>query len=76
VQEFDVVNQKLIIKGIGMFAMELVTGLQDVKAERDDANRPLNSDALLVLPIQLVMLCIDVFIREVLDPFHVHISKF
>jgi hypothetical protein len=59
-----------------MFAMELVNDLQDVKAERDDMNRPLNSDALPVLPAQLVKLRIGMFIREVLDPFRTHISKF
>jgi hypothetical protein len=59
-----------------MFAMELVARLQDVKAKWDDVNRPLNLDALPVLPAQLVNLHTDVFIREVLDPFRTHISKF
>ncbi len=72
----DVVNQELVVKEIGMFVMELVDGLQDIKAERDNANRPLNSDALPVLLAQLVKLHTDVFIREVLDPFRAHISKF
>ncbi len=59
-----------------MFAVELVTGLQNVKAKQDDANRPLDSDASLVLPAQLVKLRTNVFIWEVLDHFRAHISKF
>ncbi len=58
-----------------MFVMELVVGLQDVKAKWDDVNRPLNSDASPVLPAQLVNLYTGMFIREVLDPFRTHISK-
>ncbi|CAK9210487.1 unnamed protein product [Sphagnum jensenii] len=49
-KKLDIVDQKLVIKEIGMFAMELVVGLQDVKAKWDDVNRPLNSDASPVLP--------------------------
>jgi hypothetical protein len=59
-----------------MFAMELVASLQDVKAERDDANRPLNLDAPLMLLAQLVKFHTNMFIREVLDLFRAHISKF
>jgi hypothetical protein len=59
----DIVDQELVVKEIGMFAMELVASLQDIKAERDDANRPLDSDALLVLLAQLVKLRTDVFIQ-------------
>ncbi len=75
-EELDVANQKLIIKQVGMFAMELVTGLYNVKAERDDANKPLDSNVPPVLHVPLVKLRIDMFIRAVLDPFHAHISKF
>jgi hypothetical protein len=39
-------------------------------------NRPLDSDASLVLPAQLVKFHTGVFIYEVLDIFHAHISKF
>jgi hypothetical protein len=45
-----------------MFVMELVIDLQDVKAERDDVNRPFNSYVLLVLHVQLVKPCTNVFI--------------
>jgi hypothetical protein len=55
-----------------MFAMELVTSLQDIKAKRDYVNRPLNSCVPLVLPTQLIKLRTRVFIQEVLDPFRVH----
>jgi len=75
-EELDVANQELVIKEIGMFAMELVANLLDVKAERDDANRPFESNAPPVLPTQLVKLRTGVFIQEVLDPFQTHISKF
>jgi hypothetical protein len=56
--------------------MELVVDLQDVKAERDDTNKPLDSDAPLVLLAQLVKLRTSVFIWEVLDIFRAHIAKF
>jgi hypothetical protein len=59
-----------------MFAMELVIGLQDVKAKPNDRNRPLDSNAPPMLPVQLVKLRTNVFIGEVLDPFRAHISKF
>jgi hypothetical protein len=59
-----------------MFVMELGVGLQDVKAEWDDANRPLDSNVPPVLPAQLVKLWTNMFIQEVLDPFRAHISKF
>ncbi len=75
-EKLDVVNQEFIIKDIGIFVMELIIDLQDIKAERDNANKPLNSNVPPVLPTWLVKICIDVFIREVLDPFCAHISKF
>ncbi len=50
--------------------MELVVSLQD------DANGPLNSDALPMLPAQLVKFHTGMFIREVQDLFRTHISKF
>jgi hypothetical protein len=75
-KELDAANQELVIKEIGMFAMELIAGLQDVKAERDNANRPLDSNVLLMLLAQLIKLHTNVFIREVLDPFRAYISKF
>ncbi len=75
-EELDAADQELIIKEIGMFAMELVVGLQDVKTEQDNVNRPLDSNASSVLPAQLVKLCTDMFIWEVLDLFRAHISKF
>jgi hypothetical protein len=74
-EELDVVNQEFIVKEISMFAMELVVGLQDVKAKWEDVNRPLDSDAPPVLPAHLVKLRTNVFIREVLNPFRIHISK-
>jgi len=75
-EELDVLNQELVVKEIGMLVMELVAGLEDVKAEWDGMNRPLDSDAPLVLPAQLVKFHTGVFIYEVLDIFHAHISKF
>ncbi len=59
-----------------MFTTELVTNLQDIKAKGDDANRPLDSNVLLMLPIQLIKVYTGMSIQEVLDPFHVHITKF
>jgi len=32
-EELDVLNQELVVKEIGMLVMELVAGLEDVKAE-------------------------------------------
>jgi hypothetical protein len=75
-EELDAVNQELVVKDIGMFVMELVISLQDIKAKRDDANRPLDLDAPLVLLTQLAKFRTSMFIWEVLDLFHAHISKF
>ncbi len=75
-EDLDDADQELVVKEIGMFTMELVTGLHNVKFEWDDMNRPLNSYALSMLVTQLVKFCTNVFIREVLNPFRVYISKF
>jgi hypothetical protein len=75
-EELNVADQELIVKEIGMFVMELVISLQDVKVKRDDKNRPFDSNAPPVLHAQLIKLRTGVFIWEVLDPFHAHISKF
>jgi hypothetical protein len=45
-----------------MFAMELVANLQDIKAEQDNANRPLDSNAPQMLIAQLVKFRTNVFI--------------
>jgi len=49
-KKLDIVDQKFIINDIGIFVMELVIDLQDIKAERDNANRPLDSNAPPMLP--------------------------
>ncbi|CAM6021880.1 unnamed protein product [Sphagnum balticum] len=49
-EELDAIDQELVVKEISMFTMELVTDLQDVKAEQDNVNRPLDSDVPLMLP--------------------------
>ncbi len=61
-KEVNIVNQEPVVKEIGMFVMELVISLQDIKVEWDDKNRPFDSNAPLVLHAQLVKLRTGVFI--------------
>jgi hypothetical protein len=65
----DVADQELVIKEIGMFAMELVVGLWDVKAEWDNVNRPLDSYVSPMLHVHLVKLYTSVFHPGGAGPF-------
>jgi len=68
-------EQQDVIKHIAMYAMALVVGLKSVKAERDNNNRASKRNVPLVLPAQLVKLRHGAFLKELLDPFHIHISS-
>ena len=64
-----------VINEIATYTMALVAGLQSVKAERDDNNRPSEEDAPPVLPGQLVKLHHRAFLSDVLDPRRQHASS-
>ena len=69
-------NERVLVEHIGRYAMNLVTRLMDVKAERDDNNEPLDRDTLPVLPAHLVSLRTSAFIQNVLDPSRAHAAQF
>jgi hypothetical protein len=76
---FDALNatdQNTVIKEIASYAIMLVTGLTGVKAERDENNQPLDHNAPLVMPQQLVLVRPAKFIQEVLDKYHDRFLKF
>jgi hypothetical protein len=56
--------------------MFIISGLTNVRAERDQDNNPLEEDAPPVLPAQLVKLRPGEFIEQVLEPHRDHLSKF
>jgi hypothetical protein len=74
--ELDPAKQAVIVGEIAKYTTTVITGLMGVKAERDGANKPLESDAPPVLPAQLVKLRHGVWVRDVLTPHRVHLAKF
>ncbi len=64
-----------VVEQIVSYAIELVKGINAVKAERDGSNLPRLSNAPPVLPGQVVKLRSGIFIRDVLEPYRAHISK-
>ena len=74
--DLDPANQAVIVGEIAKYTTTVITGLIGVKFERDDANKPLGSDAPPVLPAQLVKPCHGVWVRHVLTQHRVHAAKF
>ncbi|OQR86203.1 hypothetical protein ACHHYP_10873 [Achlya hypogyna] len=64
----DVDDKAAVLKEIVVYVERLVVGLNAVRAERDDNNKPLEKDATPVLPGQLVQFRPGRFVRDVLDP--------
>ncbi|CAN5952549.1 unnamed protein product [Sphagnum jensenii] len=56
--------------------MFIVTGLGNIRAERDENNEPLEQDAPSVMPNQIVKLRHGNFIEQVLNLYRDHFSKF
>lgn len=56
--------------------MTLVTGLDGVEAEGDGENQILEQEAPAMIPAQLINLGHGHFLKQVLDSFPVHVSKF
>ena len=71
----EAADQMAVVNQIATCAMALVAGLQSVKAERDNNNRPSEKDAPPVLPGQLVKLRHGAFLSDVLDPHRRHASS-
>ncbi|CAK9230890.1 unnamed protein product [Sphagnum troendelagicum] len=74
--DLDANDKNDIIRTVTTYAMLLVTSLMGVKAERDDNNMRLESDAPPVLPTQLIAIRHGKFVSEVLEPCRNHISAF
>jgi len=71
-----VAERKNVLQEIGMYAINLVTGLSRVRAERGDDNEPLDDGSVPVLPVHLVNVRPSAFIKEVLDPYRSHVAMF
>jgi hypothetical protein len=74
--DLDTNDKNDIIHTIATYAISLVTGLMAVKVECDGNNMRLESDALPVLPAQLIAIRHSKFVSEVLEPYRDHISAF
>jgi len=74
--DLDEDDKNDIIRIVAMNAISLVIGLMGIKAERDDNNMRLDSDALPVLPAQLIAIRHGKFVSEVVEPYPDHISAF
>jgi hypothetical protein len=61
---------------LAQYAMFIVTGLDNIRAERDKNNEPLEQDALPLMLNQIVKLRTGDFIEQVFDPYRNHLSKF
>jgi hypothetical protein len=68
--------QKEVMSQFAQYAMFIVTGLGNIRAERDENNELLKQDAPPVMPNQIIKLRHGDFIEQVLDPYRDHLSKF
>jgi len=68
-------EQAVVVREIAKYTISVIRGLMGVKAERDDANKPLETDAPPVLPAQLVKLRHGVWVRDMLTPHRVHLAS-
>ncbi|CAK9222886.1 unnamed protein product [Sphagnum troendelagicum] len=75
-ERLDAPAQKEVISQLAQYTMFIVTGLGNIRAERDKNNEPLEQDAPPVMPNQIVKLRHGNFIEQVLDPYRNHLSKF
>jgi hypothetical protein len=71
----SVENQDALIHNIAVFSITLVNELCQVQAERDSNNEATMTEALPVMPAQLVHLRPRDFIHNILDPRHTHLSR-
>ena len=72
----DVNGQAYVVHEIGVFVVNMITGLVDLQAERDGANGDAVEVGPPVTPAALAKLRPSVFRKDVLDPRRVHIGKF
>jgi hypothetical protein len=69
-------DQDATIHNIVVFSITLVNELRHVQAERDSNNEATMTEALPVMPTQLVHVCPRDFICNILDPCRAHLSRF
>ena len=69
-------DQESLVSDIAVFWLEMVNGLQDVRAERDARNESSMQDAPPVYPAQLCRIRASVFNATVLDPRRAQLGKF
>jgi hypothetical protein len=69
-------EKNAVLMEIARYVIEMISGIDAVKAERDNNNLPHVQDAPPVLPGQLVKLRHSAFIRDVLKPYREQINKF
>jgi len=75
-ERLDAPAQKEVMSQLAQYAMFIVTGLDNIRSERDENNELFEQDAPPVMPNQIVKLRHDDFIEHVLDPYNDHLSKF
>ncbi|CAM6032516.1 unnamed protein product [Sphagnum compactum] len=64
-KRLDAPAQKEVMSQFAQYAMFIVTGLGNIRAERDENNEPFEQDALPVMPNQIVKLRHGDFIEQV-----------
>ncbi|CAK9227840.1 unnamed protein product [Sphagnum troendelagicum] len=75
-ERLDGPAQKEVMSQLAQYAMFIVTGFGNIRAERDENNEPLKQDAPLVMPNPIVKLHHGDFIEQVFDLYRDHVSKF
>jgi hypothetical protein len=75
-EHLDALAQKEAMNQLAQYTMFIVTGLGNIRAERNENNEPLEQDAPPVMPNQIVKLHHGNFIEQVLDLYRDHLSKF
>ena len=69
-------DEKLdVVLEVATHVLNLVLGLQSVRAERDASNLPLAQDAPPVLPAQLVKLSPRMFVKDILTPHREQLAR-
>ena len=64
-----------VLEQVAAYAVKLVKGIGAVQAERDGYKLPRVWEAPAVIPGQLVEMRPGIFVRDVLERYHPHLSK-
>lgn len=73
-ERLSTIEREDVLRQIAKYAMGVVAGLSEVKAQRDGRNGPSDLEVPPVLPHQLAKLRHGFFVRDVLEPYRSHMS--